>query len=531
MSQALLDQVLERLNSMPALEQKKIIKQVTEIRHKLSFIPHVGPQTQAYHSKADILLFGGNPGGGKTGLLIGLSLNAHHRSLLVRKQFTDVEAVVENAKELLGTTNGFVGGTRPKYNKPDGGIIHFQGMAAEDGFDPGKQGNPHDFIGIDEGAQLPLETILMLLGWNRTNKKGQRCRMVIATNPPLDSVGDWMVEFFAPWLDPNYHNPAEQGELRYFVLDKSNKSVEVDGLDPIEIDGTTYYPHSRTYIHSEVSDNPSINKEDYLRKLHATPEPYRSILLSGNFAYMRKDSDFQLIPTDWVIQAQQRWTERPPENTAMTVMALDPAGGGQDSAELAIRYGHWYAKLISAQGEETADGSATAATIVKHRRDACPVIVDKGGGYGGAVMLRLKDNSIEVMSFDGASSSTAKSKDGTPFANKRSEAWWRFMEALDPSQEGGAVIALPPDPELKADLTAPTWQITARGIQVEPKVRVGEGGKVVGGIRKRLGRSPGKGDAVVMAYSQGNAAVMRAKQRTVRPTIVLGYQSRKRRIH
>ena len=47
----------------------------------------------------------------------------------------------------------------------------------------------------------------------------------------------------------------------------------------------------------------------------------------------------------------------------MTAMAL----GGRDSAELARRHGGWYAELISAKGQETADGSATAAMVVRYR--------------------------------------------------------------------------------------------------------------------------------------------------------------------
>ena len=55
------------------------------------------------------------------------------------------------------------------------------------------------------------------------------------------------------------------------------------------------------------------------------------------------------------------------------------------------------------------------------------------------------------------------------FANKRAEAWWRFREALDPDQEGGSVIALPPDPQLRADLAAPVYEVGPRGILIESK--------------------------------------------------------------
>jgi hypothetical protein len=57
-------------------------------------------------------------------------------------------------------------------------------------------------------------------------------------------------------------------------------------------------------------------------------------------------------------------------------------------------------------------------------------VVDVGGGYGGAVTLRLKDNSIPHVGFNGAGASMGHTIDGqSKFANKRAEAWWKFREA------------------------------------------------------------------------------------------------------
>lgn len=519
-----LDDLLGRLNKLPEDQRKTIEKEAIEATKHLQFVPIPGPQTLAYFSKADILLYGGEPSGGKTGLLIGLAVNEHERSLICRKQFTDLEGIIDNAKSIVGTSDGFVGGTRPKYNKPDGGVIHFEGLSNVDGIDTSKQGTPHDFIGIDEGAQLPENAVRMLLGWLRTKKQGQRCRMVIASNPPLDTVGDWLVDFFGPWLNENHPNPAKPGELRYYIINAEGKSQEVPNKEPVDINGVKYYPHSRSFIPAGVEDNPYIDTEEYRRRLQAMPEPYRSILMSGNFMLTRKDADFQVIPTAWVAAAQARWKPEIPRGVAMTAMALDPAGGGRDSAELACRYGGYYATLISAQGEETADGSATAATLVKARRDACAVIVDVGGGYGGPVMMRLADNQVTARKFDGSKPSTAKTKDGTlGFANQRAEAWWKMREELDPDQSGGSVVALPPDPELRADLTTPTWKLTSRGILLESKED----------IRKRLGRSPGKGDAVCMALAPGEKAVMRARSNMggERPKVVMGHTQQRRNRH
>lgn len=58
---------------------------------------------------------------------------------------------------------------------------------------------------------------------------------------------------------------------------------------------------------------------------------------------------------------------------------------------------------------------------------------------------------------------------------------------------------MPPDDELLADLAAPRFEVRTSGILIEPKEE----------IRKRLGRSTNKGDAVVMALAPGNTAVKR----------------------
>ena len=195
----------------------------------------------------------------------------------------------------------------------------------------------------------------------------------------------------------------------------------------------------------------------------------------------------------------------------MTAIGLDVAQGGADCTVLAARHGGWYAPLVRKPGHQTRDGSAVAAQVVALRRDRCPVVVDVDGGWGGDTVSRLKDNGIPVAGFKGANTSHAKTRDRQlAFYNKRAEAWWRMREELDPGQDGGSVLALPPDASVKADLAAPRWELTARGIKIEDKAD----------IRKRLGRSPDEGDAIVMCLSEGAraaAAELRRGQRDPRP--------------
>src|SRR5439155_17623492 len=92
--------------------------------------------------------------------------------------------------------------------------------------------------------------------------------------------------------------------------------------------------------------------------------------------------------------------------------------------------------------------------------------------------------------------------------NRRAATWWALREALDP--ETGAGIALPPDPALVADLAMPRWRLANRAgagaIQIEAKDE----------IRKRLGRSPDRGDAVVMAWAFGGGRPGGADDRFIR---------------
>jgi len=148
-------------------------------------------------------------------------------------------------------------------------------------------------------------------------------------------------------------------------------------------------------------------------------------------------------------------------------------------------------------------GRVTAGHIVSMRRDKAVIILDLGGGYGGAAYEHLKGNfeddtiNPKVIGYKGSESSNRRSHDKQlAFKNKRSEAIWRMREALDPDQPGGSPICLPDDPELVADLTAPTYEIRGSEIVVEAKDKVCE----------RLGRSTDKGDTVCMCWTAGPTA-------------------------
>lgn len=490
-----LDDVLSRLGALPPKQREAVVAQAMEATKGMAWLPNPGPQTEAYFSPADILLYGGQGGGGKSSLLNGCALTAHRRSLLVRKKYDDLSALTDEAVRFNGTRDGFNGSAPPKLRTRDGRLIEF-GALWLPGAEESWQGRPHDLFGADEAAQMLETQIRFLMGWVRTTEPGQRCRTILATNPPMSAVGAWIVGMFRPWLDLTHPKPAKPGELRWFVTDPDGKDMEVDGPEPVQLAGSDYIPKSRTFIPAALRDNPFLINTGYQAELDALPEPIRSAVRDGNFMAAREDDEWQAIPSSWVFDAQSRWLPVPPYHVPMCTMGVDVAQGGRDDTTIACRHDGWYAPIIAVAGKRTPFGKDVAGLIVAHRRDNAVVIIDMGGGYGGAAYEHLKSNSSDfpVKGYKGAEKSTHRTKDRRlAFVNKRSEAIWRFREALDPSQPGGSPIALPDDPMLVADLTAPTFEVGPNGIKVESKEDV----------CARLGRSTDRGDAVIMAWMDG----------------------------
>lgn len=507
---ALLDEILAKLDALPpeavaALDAQR--KADTRL-----FVPNPGGQTIALQCPADELFFGGEPGGGKSHLLVGAAVTEHAHSIIFRREFSQIKGLEDAAEDILGTRVGYnaqnhlwrIPGTTRELEF--GSIPHEKDKKRY-------QGRAHDLKGFDEITHFTRSQYLYLTLWLRSADPKQRRRIIATGNPPDTPEGLWVIEHWAPWLDPAYHDPALPGELRWAVpieegsekevffrtLGEAKTHVMAFGNPPVDHEGKFLPPRSRTFIPGKLSENP-----DYVRTGYQATLAYAGGALAGiakgDFQSGIKDDPWQVIPTGWIYAAQKRWTPRPPHGVPMVAIGVDVAQGGSAETVLAPRHDYWYAPLIAVPGSETPNPSDTAALVVKHRRDMAAVVVDCDGGWGGGVVEFLGQNQIGAMRYKGSASGFGRTKDRTHgFQNKRAEAWWKLREALDPEQPGGSPIALPDDPAIRADLAAPRYTITPRGILVEPKAD----------IVKRIGRSPDKGDAIVMAWTAGTEAIRR----------------------
>lgn len=519
---------------MPQADRDALVQEALAATKGMKWIPTPGPQMDAYNSEADVLLYGGAPGAGKSALALGLAFNKHKRSLIMRRQYTDLGALIDEAIKINGSKEGFNGSPPPSLKN---GTVSIEfGACAKVGDEESWQGRARDLLVLDEATQFAEQQVRFLMGWVRSTDAGQRCRTVLATNPPLRAEGQWVVDMFAPWLDDRYPRPAQPGELRWVVTDENGEDRWVEGPGEVQINfpagARMVRPTSRTFIPGSLKDNPFLCGDGkYQSQLDAMSEPYRSLLLGG-FKTLFKDATYQAIPTAWIRAAQDRWKAQPKpiEGIPMCAMGVDCSGGGTDPLVIAPRYDGWFAPMISVPGREVpklAAGSFIAGQVMKHRRDRALVVLDMGGGFGGGAYEYLKANDFDLRAYKGNEKSTRRTADRQRgFFNVRSEAIWRFREALDPDQPGGSMIMLPDDPEMVADLTAPTFEPDMKLVKIETKEDV----------RKRLGRSTNKGDAVIMAWWDGPKAVANLDdwernglgKRQHAPQVVMGRQGSRR---
>lgn len=194
-----------------------------------------------------------------------------------------------------------------------------------------------------------------------------------------------------------------------------------------------------------------------------------------------------VIPLAWIEAAIERWHEwdragRPSPGGPVWI-GVDVGRGG-DETVLACRDG--WALTLEGQRFQRNTMATVAAVQARPGRAIVDVI-----GLGAGVYDRLREAGAKPLAYTGSGKTTRRDRSGKwGFTNVRSAAYWHVRELLDPAYD--PVLALPPDDLLISDLTTPTWEVTSG---VPPRIKVEAKEDVVA----RLGRSPDRGDAVVMS--------------------------------
>ena len=468
------------------------------------------PQELATRLQCDVLGYGGAAGGGKTDLALGLAATQHKRSVIFRRTFPQMREIIERSRQIFNPdgdkrSEDSYNESLHRWKLSDGRIIEFESCQYEK--DKEKQrGRPRDLYVFDEATEFTRTQIEFITAWNRSTDPNQFCRVVLTFNPPTDAEGEWIIDYFRPWLSGLFEGieydgvPAMPGEIRWFAR-IDGKECEVKSGESFKHDGETIYPRSRSFIPAKLDDNPYLRDTNYKAILQSMPEPLRSQLLYGDFTATAEDDVWQVIPTQWVKLAQKRWRESEPPTDFITAVGIDPARGGGDKLAIARRRWWYFDQVAIYDGKDVQDGGAAAALVYREVPKEPDYINIDVIAIGSSPYDFIKDKFSHVSPVNAASRSGHMEKRGkidkhVPYTdksgkmtarNKRAEYHWRLREALDP--DNGDNLALPPGHELLADLCAARYKLTSSGILIESKES----------IKERIGRSPDKGEAVMLA--------------------------------
>lgn len=215
--------------------------------------------------------------------------------------------------------------------------------------------------------------------------------------------------------------------------------------------------------------------------------------VEGKFASSEEDT---VIPLSWVEAANERWLAlQDDDGNLKGIHPLDNVGcdiarSGKDKTVLAFRSDQIITELRRFTRQGTMETTGQIAAVLRGEDSWATVDVI---GIGAGVVDRLVEMGLPTVAFNASARTDVLDSSGElGFVNCRAGGWWNLREMLDP--DSGEKVALPPDDMLTGDLTAPHWRVMSGGrIQVESKED----------IIKRLGRSTDDGDAVVMAFWEG----------------------------
>lgn len=297
---------------------------------------------------------------------------------------------------------------------------------------------------IEEGGEIDFGAFDVLksrIGRHRNDEYGLLKKMLVTANPKKN----WMYRlFYKPW--------------------------KANGL-----------PDEYAFIQSLIGDNKyrESGSEEALKDIEN--EATRQRLLYGNWEY--EDDPEQLIKYEWIEQAFEN-----EYNPGKSKLGVDVARFGDDDTVLAYLMGNALKGLDFWNGIDT---TKTAQRVKEYKEDRSidsNMIGVDVVGLGAGVVDTLTGWDINVKEIISGAKPEEDKDSAYEFKNLRSQMWWWLRDAF---KEGRIRLEFRNERMIE-DLTAPRYSISGdKVVQVEAKDK----------IKKRIGRSPDYGDAVVYGWS------------------------------
>lgn len=334
--------------------------------------PQPGPQEAFLGSSADIAIYGGSAGGGKTWALLMEPLRHTHNPRFGATIFRRNTVQVRNEGGLWDESEGLYGaiGASPKehvleWRFPSGAGVSFAHLE-HDKTVLNYQGAQIPLIGFDELTHFSAKQFWYMLSRNRS-MCGVRPYVRATCNPDADS---WVAEFIAWWINQETGLPIPEraGVLRWFVRIGDKIQWADNPQDLAEFRAPDEHgnmvpipPKSVTFVPAKLTDNPALMAADpgYLANLMALPTVERERLLGGNW---------KIRPAAG-LYFQRSWCE---------VVDAVPAG---------VRYVRGW-DLASTPKTEANDPDATSGTKIGEMPDGRFIVADSVNVFEGPFGVR-----------------------------------------------------------------------------------------------------------------------------------------------
>jgi predicted phage terminase large subunit-like protein len=255
-------------------------------------MPQEGPQRTFLESSADIAIFGGSAGGGKTWALLLEAMRYPSKvpgfdCVMFRRNTTDIRrpgGLWSESMRLYPHARGYPINHLLTWRWPSGGTVKFAHLEYDDTV-LDWHGSQIQLIAFDELQTFSRHQFFYLLSRNR-GMSGVRPYIRASCNADANS---WVAEFIAWWIDQDtgYPIPERSGVVRYFVRAPTDELIWFDTRR--EAMRATGQPRetikSLTFVAAKLADNPALMERDpqYLGNLMMLPAVERERLLHGNW--------------------------------------------------------------------------------------------------------------------------------------------------------------------------------------------------------------------------------------------------------
>ena len=257
-------------------------------------------------------------------------------------------------------------------------------------------------------------------------------------------------------------------------------------------------PSDKAFIPSLAKDNPYVSKH-YIDSLLKMDENSIQRLLHGNWEY---DDDPAALVT---------YTDIMSLSDVEIIKGVNHCGAdiarmGDDKTTFVKSSGNWF-KDEWIRTYDNFDTAQVANKLIRYL--SLEIIIPENCGIdtvglGAGVYDNMKEKGYKAVEVISGAKAT-KSHETFEFKNLRSQMWWQFREDC----KKGKIRLNSNDEELLTDLSAPRYKIVnEKMIQVESKED----------IKKRIGRSPDKGDALVYCNAMRSGIIK--SRPTLKPQLI-----------